>query len=83
MSEKGKEIVLSKTVHRDLKNNEFVTENDWLKPSFVFPKDLFDNEKEILLLIDKAISQTNGNLSRAARLLGVPREHSLPLTKKK
>ena len=59
MSEKGKEIVLSKTVHRDLKNNEFVTENDWLNPSFVFPKDGFDLEKEILRLIDQAISQTN------------------------
>ena len=75
MSEKGKEIVLSKTVHRDLKNNEFVTENDWLNPSFVFPKDGFDLEKEMLRLIDQAISQTNGNISKAARLLGVPRDY--------
>jgi len=32
-------------------------------------------EKEILRLIERAISQANGNISEAARLLGVPRDY--------
>jgi DNA-binding NtrC family response regulator len=35
----------------------------------------FDLEKEMLRLIERAISQANGNISEAARLLGVPRDY--------
>ena len=75
MAEKGKELELSNDPQRELKNNAFLTENDWLNPSFVFPRNGFDLEKEILRLIERAISQANGNISEAARLLGVPRDY--------
>jgi DNA-binding protein Fis len=39
------------------------------------PKNGFDLEQEMLRLIDLAISQANGNVSEAARLLGVPRDY--------
>ena len=50
-------------------------DNDWLNPRFNFPKEGFNLEKEILRLIERAISQANGNISEAARLLGVPRDY--------
>ena len=74
MSE-GKELELSNDTKRSLKNNEFLTDSDWLNPSFVFPLEGFDLEKENLRLIKLAISQVNGNISEAARLLGVPRDY--------
>jgi transcriptional regulator with PAS, ATPase and Fis domain len=75
MSEKGKELELSNDPQSRLKNNTLLDENDWLNPSFVFPEDGFDLEKEILRFIERAISQANGNISEAARLLGVPRDY--------
>jgi transcriptional regulator with AAA-type ATPase domain len=75
MSEKGKELELSNAPQRSFKNNEILTDNDWLNPSFIFPRDGFDLEKEMLRLIERAISQANGNISEAARLLGVPRDY--------
>ena len=48
---------------------------DWLNPSFSFPETGFDLEKELLRLIKVAIDQANGNVSQAARLLGVPRDY--------
>ena len=75
MSEKGKELELSNDPQRSFKNNEILTDNDWLNPSFIFPRDGFDLEKELLRLIERAISQANGNISEAARLLGVPRDY--------
>lgn len=75
MSEKGKELQLSNDPHRSFKNNKILKENDWLNPSFVFPSDGFDLEKEMLRLIERAITQVNGNISEAARLLGVPRDY--------
>ena len=47
-------------------------ESDWLNENFCFPEDGFDLEKEIIRLIQLAIRQTKGNVSGAARLLGVP-----------
>jgi DNA-binding NtrC family response regulator len=49
--------------------------NDWLNTNFTFPEDGFDLEKEVLRLIEAAIEQTDGNVSQAARLLGVPRDY--------
>ena len=74
MAEKGKDLELSNEPLGEQKNNAFLSENDWLNPSFVFPTDGFNLEKEMLRLIEHAISQVNGNISEAARLLGVPRD---------
>ena len=49
--------------------------DDWLNTSFSFPSSGFDLEKEILRLIRQAVDQTNGNVSEAARILGVPRDY--------
>ena len=49
--------------------------DDWLNENFSFPESGFDLEKEIIRLIQMAIAQTNGNISEAARLLGVPRDY--------
>ncbi|MDG0963742.1 MAG: sigma-54 dependent transcriptional regulator [Opitutales bacterium] len=74
MAEKGQDLELSNDPESGLKNNILAAQNDWLNPSFVFPKDGFDLEKEMIRLIERAISQANGNISEAARLLGVPRD---------
>jgi DNA-binding NtrC family response regulator len=75
MSEKGKSLEIlparvSSVVHQSELNHE-----DWLNPSFSFPKDGFDLEKEVVRLIQLGIQQSNGNISEAARLLGVPRDY--------
>ena len=49
--------------------------NDWLNENFCFPKSGFDLENEIIRLIELAISQADGNISEAARTLGVPRDY--------
>ena len=49
--------------------------NDWLSPGWSFPDEGFDLEDAILRLIQQAIEQKNGNVSAAARILGVPRDY--------
>ena len=49
--------------------------DDWLNQDFVFPQTGFDLEAEIVRLIQMAISQADGNVSEAARVLGVPRDY--------
>ena len=48
---------------------------DWLVKNFRFPAEGFDLEREIIRLIEISIAQTGGNISQAARLLGVPRDY--------
>jgi DNA-binding NtrC family response regulator len=50
-------------------------DDDWLNPDFTFPEDGFELENEILRLIQLGIGQCGGNVSAAARLLGVPRDY--------
>ena len=49
--------------------------DDWLNQEFSFPESGFHLETEIIRLIQLAIQQTNGNISEAARILGVPRDY--------
>ncbi len=56
---------------------------DWLNENFSFPQKGFDLENEIIRLIQMAISQSDGNISEAARLLGVPRDYIRYRLKKK
>ena len=49
--------------------------HDWLNPFFHFPEEGFDLENEILRLIEMAILQSKGNISEAARVLGVPSDY--------
>jgi DNA-binding NtrC family response regulator len=46
----------------------------WLNPGFVFPEEGFSLEAAIDALVDRALRQSGGNVSAAARLLGVPRD---------
>ena len=48
---------------------------EWLNPLFEFPREGFNLEQAIDVLIDRAIDQSGGNVSGAARLLGVPRDY--------
>jgi len=48
---------------------------EWLNPSFRFPEEGFFLEDSINRLIRLALDQTNGNVSAAARLLGVSRDY--------
>ncbi|MBD36749.1 MAG: DNA-binding response regulator [Opitutae bacterium] len=57
--------------------------DDWLNENFSFPESGFDLEKEMVRLIQMAIAQTNGNISEAARILGVPRDYIRYRLKKK
>lgn len=50
-------------------------EGDWLRRGWRFPEEGFDLEAAIDRLIDRAIEQSEGNVSRASRLLGVPRDY--------
>jgi two-component system, NtrC family, response regulator AtoC len=49
--------------------------SDWLNAAFEFPADGFQLEDAINRLIQKALQQTGGNVSGAARLLGVTRDY--------
>ncbi len=49
--------------------------DDWFNPAFRFPSEGFDLEAAIGRMIQHALSQTNGNVSAAARLLGVTRDY--------
>ena len=46
----------------------------WFNPAFRFPADGFLLEGAIDLLVQRAVDQTSGNVSAAARLLGVSRD---------
>ena len=49
--------------------------SDWFNPSFQFPEHGFSLEDAILQLIRRALNQTDGNVSAAARVLGVSRDY--------
>ncbi len=49
--------------------------DQWLNPAFRFPADGFSLEEAINRMIALALQQTNGNVSGAARLLGVSRDY--------
>ena len=51
------------------------TGDDWLSSEWRFPDEGFDLEDAILRLIQNAIKQAEGNVSAAARMLGVPRDY--------
>jgi transcriptional regulator with GAF, ATPase, and Fis domain len=46
----------------------------WMRPNYVFPESGFSLEAAIDELITRAVRQANGNVSAAARLLGVSRD---------
>ncbi len=47
---------------------------EWLRPGFVFPETGFSLEAAIDQIVAKAVAQADGNVSGAARLLGVSRD---------
>ena len=49
-------------------------QTEWLKPGFTFPESGFSLDEAINRLMHQALSQADGNVSAAARLLGVPRD---------
>jgi DNA-binding NtrC family response regulator len=51
------------------------TGGSWLDESFRFPEEGFRLEETIDQLMQKALDQAEGNVSAAARLLGVPRDY--------
>jgi len=48
---------------------------EWLNPGFVFPESGFDLERAINIIVGRALDQSEGNVSAAARLLGVSRDY--------
>jgi DNA-binding NtrC family response regulator len=48
---------------------------DWFNPAYQFPPEGFQLEEAINRLIRQALHQTDGNVSAAARLLGVTRDY--------
>lgn len=56
----------------------------WLAAGYTFPSEGgFDLEEAIDILVERALSQADGNVSAAARLLGVPRDYIRYRLKKK
>ncbi|RKX29422.1 MAG: DNA-binding response regulator [Verrucomicrobia bacterium] len=47
----------------------------WLNAGYVFPESGFDLERAINMLVQRALEQSDGNVSAAARLLGVSRDY--------
>lgn len=52
-----------------------ITNHDWFNPAFRFPESGFQLENAILQLVHCAMQQSDGNVSAAARLLGVTRDY--------
>ncbi|MBM3846350.1 MAG: sigma-54-dependent Fis family transcriptional regulator [Verrucomicrobia bacterium] len=52
-----------------------LSEQEWLNPAFVYPSEGFSLDDAINRMIQKALDQTKGNVSAAARLLGVSRDY--------
>jgi DNA-binding NtrC family response regulator len=50
-------------------------QTEWLRPDFKFPAEGFKLEDAIGLLVRQALKQSGGNVSAAARLLGVSRDY--------
>jgi DNA-binding NtrC family response regulator len=77
MHDKGKELSfnLLPTDESDASDSQKTDSNDWLNTAFRFPSEGFDLENAILRLIEMGIDQSSGNVSEAARLLGVPRDY--------
>jgi DNA-binding NtrC family response regulator len=50
-------------------------QTEWLKPGFTFPAEGFKLEDAIAVLVRLALKQSSGNVSAAARLLGVSRDY--------
>src|SRR5258708_4416255 len=48
--------------------------DDWVRPDFTFPENGFSLEAAIDKLVARAVEQAGGNVSAAARLLGVSRD---------
>jgi DNA-binding NtrC family response regulator len=48
---------------------------DWLSQGFSFPEQGFDLDQAINTLVQRALEQSDGNVSAAARLLGVSRDY--------
>lgn len=48
--------------------------DEWFNPTFRFPESGFNLETAIDRIVDQALAQTDGNVSAAARLLGVSRD---------
>ena len=47
---------------------------NWMRPGFVFPESGFSLETAIDRLVERAVRQADGNVTAAARLLGVSRD---------
>ncbi|MBN1403532.1 MAG: sigma-54-dependent Fis family transcriptional regulator [Opitutales bacterium] len=57
-------------------NDRVCNTDDWFNEAYVFPQEGgFDIEAAILRIINRAIAQSGGNVSAAAKLLGVPRDY--------
>lgn len=55
-------------------NSNHATPGDWLNSCYIFPDEGFDLEDAINRLVQLALKQSGGNVSSAARLLGVTRD---------
>ena len=77
MHEKGEELSFNLLPTDDAGSSDVrnTDSDDWLNTAFRFPDEGFDLEKAILRLIEMGIDQSSGNVSEAARLLGVPRDY--------
>ena len=75
LHEPGTKLSLSSVQSTSYSPKDSTSEIDWLNKSYCFPEEGFDLEKEILRLIRLGIDQSKGNISAAARLLGVPRDY--------
>ncbi len=65
----------SQSPNTPLSISQMPGQRDWLTPHWRFPEEGFALEEAINRLIQLALDQSNGNVSAAARLLGVKRDY--------
>jgi DNA-binding NtrC family response regulator len=83
LCEPGNKLSLANHTFPAVTNLEQNGTTDWLNENFIFPEKGFDLEQEILRFIQLGINQADGNVTAAARLLGVPRDYLRYRLKKK
>ena len=72
--EAGPELCFSHLPGDGLAEPASVAKSDWLNTAFRFPAEGFQLQDAINRLMFLALEQTDGNISAAARLLGVPHD---------
>jgi len=69
------EVLTFENLQTPIDPSKPLEQTEWLRTDFVFPGEGFKLEEAIARLVRQALKQSGGNVSAAARLLGVSRDY--------